>query len=153
MENSDSLVAAIVDEDRRLRDLIDRFPPDRRDKEGPAGALSVKETLGHLAFWDSYAVLFFEGRLDGEGEGGVVDFERRNRQEMKRLRGLPWDEVLALYGDATVSLARFLSARWRDLSDKERLDFVTPLRHRRHHRMLLQRALEGMEPRERADRA
>ncbi len=155
MERLDRLVGAIQDEDRRLRELLPQFPPDRREKPGPGGALSVKDTLGHLAFWDSFAVLFFERKLrgDGIGEGGAIDFEQRNRQEIKRLRSLPWHDVLELYIEATVHLAQFLRTHWDDLSDRERNDFATPLRHRRHHRLLLQRMLVAWQPFARAEQA
>jgi hypothetical protein len=42
-------------------------------------------------------------------------------------------------------LVRFLQNRWGDLSTKERQDFHVPLKHRRHHRLLLERAL-GLGP-------
>ncbi len=148
MERLDRLVGAIQDEDRRLRELLQQIPPDRREKAGPGGTLSVKETLGHLAFWDSFAVLFFERKLRGDrmDEGGGIDFEQRNRQEIKRLRSLPWHDVLELYDDATLRLAQFLRAHWAELSDRERNDFTTPLRHRRHHRLLLHRTLGAWRP-------
>jgi hypothetical protein len=155
MERLDRLVGAIQDEDRRLRDLLQQIPPDRREKAGPGGTLSVKETLGHLAFWDSFAVLFFESKLRGDGivEGGAIDFEQRNRQEIKRLRALPWHDVLEMYCEATLHLAQFLRVHWSDLTDQERRDFATPLRHRRHHRLLLERALPPGHPRARAEQA
>jgi len=152
MEKLDRLVGAIQEEDRRLRELLPQFPPDRREKAGTGGTLSVKETLGHLAFWDSFAVLFFERKLRGDrtDDGGAIDFEQRNRQEIKRLRSLPWLDVLERYDDATLRLAQFLRAHWADLSDRERNDFATPLRHRRHHRLLLQRTLGEWRPPARA---
>ena len=155
MERLDRLVGALQDEDRQLRELLQRIPPDRREKAGPGGSLSVKETLGHLAFWDSFAVLFFECKLRGDETeaGGAIDFEQRNRQEIKRLRTLPWHDVLERYGDATLHLAQFLRSHWFELSDRERADFATPLRHRRHHRLLLERALSSWQPRPRAEQA
>jgi len=157
MDQPEALIAALAEEDRRLREFLERCPIEWRERQGPSGALSLKETLGHLAFWDAFAVRFFEGKLAGQAIAAEsdLDFEKRNTQELKRLRALAYEEALALYRDATLEMVRFLRARWRDLSDKERLDFQTPLRHRRHHRLLLERALAAPKAarREQADRA
>ncbi len=149
MNRPDQLIAAIADEDARLRALVEGWPADRRERPGPGGAMSPKEVLGHLAFWDGFAVRTFESRLAGrEAESAGLDFDRLNRAEMKQLRHRPWAAVLAAYAEATAGLTRFLRARWHELSEEERAGFLTPLRHRRHHRLLLARALldEGRSP-------
>jgi hypothetical protein len=158
MDAATNLLAAFADEDRLLMELIQRCRDEARELRGPGGGLSLKETLGHLAFWDSFAVGFFQHKLTGGDANDLsdIDFEKRNRQEMRRLRGLPFDEALALYREATASLAGFLSRHWRDLSERERADFLVPLKHRRHHRMLLEKALASAlssEPRRDAGQA
>lgn len=148
MNSATSLIAAFAEEDRLLLELIRRCPEGARELAGPAGGLSLKETLGHLAFWDSFAVTFFREKLAGGDPSTVsdVDFEARNRQEMKRLRALPFDESLARYREATAALTGFLSRHWRDLSESEREDFLVPLKHRRHHRLMLERTLAPAPP-------
>lgn len=142
MDRLEALIASIVEEDRRLRALVDRLPPEVRERAESTGTASAKETLGHLAFWDGFTVRFFEDRLSDRRTGsGLADFEARDRQERKRLRGCPFAEVLATYDAATASLVAFLRDRWQALSDREHADLMTPLRHRRHHRLLLDRAL------------
>ncbi len=156
MDGPDALIEAILDEDSRLRDLLDRFPPGARDAPGGGGTLGPKETLAHLAFWDACAVRIFEGRLAGaRGAPAAEELEAQNREELRRVCALPFAEVLRSYGEATLGLTRFLRDRWGDLKPKYRRDFWLPVRHRRGHRELLEgllavgpaapRAREGTE--------
>jgi hypothetical protein len=147
MDRLEALIASIVEEDRRLRELVDRLSPEARECAESTGTRSAKETLGHLAFWDGFTVRFFEDRLSDRRTGsGLADFEARDRQERKRLRGCPFAEVLATYDAATAELVAFLRGHWQVLSDREHADLMTPLRHHRHHRMLLDRALGAAPP-------
>lgn len=143
MDRPDTLIAAIMDEDRLLRERLDLSPRELREVKGSGGTLSLKDTLGHLAFWDSFAVQFFNRKLDGvdEGETRPVNFEQRNREELQRIRELPFDEVYLLYRSATRNLISFLRNRWHELSAQQRRDIRLPLKHRRHHRLLLDSAL------------
>ncbi len=152
MDTPVNLIAAFADEDRRLLELAASCPPAWRERRGPGGTLSLKETLGHLAFWDAFAVEFFQRKLvagaEEEDDAGALDFEQRNQQEMHRLAALPYEKVLARYQAATAAITAFLNRRWPDLSEKERTDFLVPLRHRRHHRLLLERALAAVAAQE-----
>jgi len=143
MERPDTLIAAILEEDRLLRERLDLCPDQLREVKGSGGTLSLKDTLGHLAFWDSFAVQFFNRKLDGVDAGQTrrVNFEQRNREELQRIRELPFDEVFALYRTATRNLISFLRNRWHELSVQQRRDIRLPLKHRRHHRLLLDSAL------------
>jgi hypothetical protein len=149
MEKPDTLIALFMEEDRMLRQLLALCPVEDREVRGSGGTLSLKETLGHLAFWDSFAVRFFEDKLAGTDNASLPrDFEKQSREELKRLRKLPFDDVLESYQNSTRELIAFLQNRWHELSAKQRLDFHVPLKHRRHHRLLLSRALasEGSGP-------
>jgi hypothetical protein len=147
MDRLEALIASIVEEDRRLRALVDRLSPEARECAESTGMTNAKETLGHLAFWDGFTVRFFEDRLSDRRTGsGLADFEARDRQERKRLRGCPFAEVLTTYDAATAGLVTFLRDHWQALSDREHADLMTPLRHRRHHRLLLDRALGAAPP-------
>lgn len=144
MEDVVTLISAYAEEDRRLRGLVERFPATLRDTRGPDDRLSLKETLGHLAFWDDFAVRFHEASLrDGETENlSLEDFEVRNRQVLDLLRNDPYEDVLDSYLQATRMLQDFLRARWQDLDERARENFKIPLKHRRHHRRRLQETLE-----------
>ncbi len=158
MSNPRNIVATIVEEDRLLRDNLTRCPVRFREIPGPGGSLSFKETLGHLAFWDTFAVEFFTQKLDQSTPKPEPpdDFEQRSRQELQRVRKLSFDKVLAYYSEATSRLLDFLEDFWGDLSEKQRRDFLVPVKHRRHHRLKLARALLSWEkspPRERVGEA
>jgi len=144
MDRADALIAAIEEEDRLLCDQLARCPKTLREMRGSGNSLSFKDTLGHLAFWDSFAVQFFNQRLDGmvRDDSERINFEERNRQELKRIRDLPYAEVHELYRKATRDLQAFLRQRWHELSSKERRDIHLSLKHRRHHRVLLENAFQ-----------
>lgn len=143
MNRPDQLISAILEEDRLLRRRLEQCPEVLREVRESGGLLSFKDTLGHLAFWDSFAVRFFTRKLDGtvENDSPPLNFEQRNRQELKRVRQLSFAEVMKLYGEATRDLITFLNSRWHELSDKQRRDLHLPLKHRRHHRLLLEKTL------------
>ena len=146
MDKPDTLIALLREEDRLMRQLLERCPPEDRETRGKGGTLSLKETLGHLAFWDTFAIQFFEARLAGaDPHETPSEFERRSREELERLRELSFDQAHERYLRATGGLIAFLQAHWHELSPKQRQDFHVPLKHRRHHRLLLLRALGGDE--------
>ncbi len=140
-----TLVDALKDEDRLLRHRLAATPRHLREIRGPDGALSFKETLGHIAFWDSFTVEFFTTRLSVGliDPAPPVDFERLSHQALSEMRDLPFGEVLARYLESTGALVEFLKSNWEKLSKRERQDFWVPLKHRRHHRITLLRSLDG----------
>lgn len=143
MDDVVTLIAAYADEDRRLMELVERFPASTRDVRGSERRLSVKQTLGHLAFWDDYAVRFYDTRChDGRPEPlAPGEFEARNRQVLELICNDPFEDVLASYRSATRELQTFLREHWHDLDPRSRENFKIPLKHRRHHRRRLQELL------------
>jgi hypothetical protein len=139
------LVDALKDEDRLLRQRLANCPRELRETRSPDGALSFKETLGHIAYWDSFTVEFFTAKLDvGSCEPEApVDFEGRSREALREMAGLPFGEILARYLEATGALVEFLKDNWERLSARERRDFWVPLKHRRHHRIALFGAMDS----------
>jgi len=147
MNRPDELISAIVEEDRLLLSRLEQCPDAFLEMRGSGGLLSFKDTLGHLAFWDSFAVRFFTRKLDStvENDSPPLNFEQRNRQELQRVRQLSFTEVMKLYGKATRDLITFLNSRWHELSEKQRRDLFLPLKHRRHHRLLLEKTLGSQQ--------
>ena len=143
MDDVVTLIAAYADEDRRLLELVDRFPPSTREVRGSERRLSLKQTLGHLAFWDDYAVRFYDSRCHRGNPQPMEpgEFEDRNRQVLDLLSSDPFEDVLASYRSATRLLQSFLREHWQDLDDASRENFKIPLKHRRHHRRRLQELL------------
>lgn len=148
MNNWQMLVDAIMEEDRLLRERLAHCPLDARDIPGPQGALSFKETLGHIAFWDNFTVEFFSNKLDVTSldPSPLVNFEERSVKALEKASQLPFGEVLARYLEATGALTHFLGKHWEELSPREKHDFWVPIKHRRHHRVSLFQALDGMLP-------
>lgn len=141
-----TLVDALRDEDRILRERLAQTPRRLREIRGPDGALSFKETLGHIAFWDNFTVEFFTTKLDvcSCDPSPPVDFEERSRQALAHLDGLPFGEVLVRYLESTGALLDFLRENWGRLTPREQHDFWVPVQHRRHHRITLFRSLDAM---------
>lgn len=139
-----TLVDAILDEDRILRRRLAGVQPPLTDRRGPDGTLSLKETLAHIAFWDGFTVRFFEDKLQGRDPAPPEDFTRQSEEAIYEAADLALEEVLTRYLEATGALVDFLGRHWDDLSEKEQKDFWVPLKHRRHHRVILFRALDAM---------
>ncbi len=146
MSQWNGLIEAIKEEDRLLRQFLTLVPKPDRDAPSAEGELSFKETLGHIAFWDDFTVQFFQSKLDKAScqLPPPMSFEERSREAMRRIRPLPFGEVLARYLESTGALIAFLTEHWDDLTERERHDFWVPLKHRRHHRISLSQAL-GLE--------
>jgi len=153
--SSETLIAAYADEDRRLQEVVRQYPLARRGDRLRQEGLSLIQTLGLLAFWDIYAVSFYEARLADRAVAPMTfaEFESRNRHELQRLYGLPFEQVREAYLTATRDLLAFLHRHWDDLDEQERTNFTIPLKHRRHHRHLLQEHLRGLSPAETAGAA
>lgn len=103
------------------------------------GSLSVKDTLGHIAFWDDFTVQFFLCKIDPGAHrlAPPQNFEQSSADAIIAMRKLPFGEVLARYLEAHGALLDFLEGHWAAMSVKERNDFWIPLKHRRQHRQLL----------------
>jgi hypothetical protein len=139
-----TLVDAILDEDRILRRRLAGVQPPLSERRGPDGSLSAKETLAHIAFWDGFTVRFFEDKLRDRDPAAPEDFSRRSEEAIREAADLPLEEIHSRYLEATGALVGFLGRHWDDLSAKEQEDFWVPLKHRRHHRVILFRALDAM---------
>lgn len=146
MDEAVMLIGAYAEEDRRLLELVERFPPAMRDLCPADGRLSLKQTLGHLAYWDDYAIRFYDIRC----HHGVTEplspseFDERNRQVLELIYHDPYEDVLCSYREATRLIVTFLRVHWSDLDDASRKNFKIPLKHRRHHRRHLQKLLESL---------
>ena len=141
-----ALVDAFTEEDRLLRRRLAECPKAFRERPGPEGVLSFKETLAHIAFWEDFTVNFFSRKTDKGSFNPVppFEFERLSREAMEEFGRLPFGEVLGRYLEAYGAITEFIRVHWKDLTEKERHDFWTPLRHRRQHRLALFQALDLM---------
>ena len=143
-----TLVDAFGKEDELLRRRLSQCPEPWRERPGPGGRPSLKELLGHIAFWDDFTVEFFTRKLasDAIAPKPPLDFEEQSAQAQARFGSMPYGEVLGRYLEATGSIIEFLESRWDDLSWREQHHLWTPLRHRRGHRLTIESALERWAP-------
>ena len=64
-----------------LQSAIDGIDQTKMSEPGVTGAWSVKDLLGHVAYWEGRAIAIVERRLNGEPDPtGGTDFETVNQQ-------------------------------------------------------------------------
>ena len=129
-----------------MRHRLAECPRVFRECRGPDGALSFKETLAHIAFWEDFTVNFFFRKIDRGSctPPPPVEFEKLSRQAMEEFSKLPFGEVLARYLEAAGAMTDFIRNNWEKLTERERHNFWIPLRHRRQHRLVLFQNLDRM---------
>lgn len=75
---------------------LDGIPEDRLEEPGAVGEWSVKDVLGHIAFWDAQAIEALRRRLAGEPDRDV-DWQAMNDAAAAERAGRPlsaaWDEL------------------------------------------------------------
>ncbi len=137
------LIAAYKEEDARLRRLCGIYPLRRRNDVPPGCDRSLTQILGHIAYWDHYAIRFYRQRLAGEQTESLTfeQFLARDAAERQRLESLPYQLAFDAYVDCTEQLLAFLEEAWEEMDEQMRGDFTIPLEHRRHHRKQLERGL------------
>jgi uncharacterized protein (TIGR03083 family) len=68
---NDEIIARVEQSWTALNAALDGIPPDRLAEPGVCGDWSVKDLLGHVAFWDRHAVETFRRRAAGEEPEGI----------------------------------------------------------------------------------
>jgi hypothetical protein len=75
--------------------FVERVPPDLRDKKGVTEQWSVKDLLGHCAYWDGVHVAEMETEFAG---GTIVEDDREddviNAEQFKVRANLSWDQIM-----------------------------------------------------------
>jgi hypothetical protein len=66
---------------RGLTAALDGIPEERLGEPGAVGEWSVKDVMGHLAFWDEQALLAAERHLAGQAPVRVDDWQAMNERE------------------------------------------------------------------------
>jgi hypothetical protein len=110
---------------RAMREAIGALPAERWDEKLPAG-WTLKEMVGHLAYWESTVPAFVDSLRTGTpqevallvADDGGGDADEQNARAAAEVRGLSRDEVLRRWDDAH---SEMLEAA-RNLSDAELAD-------------------------------
>ncbi len=141
------LLDAFKDEDLRLRRLVDDCPCGLDDRRTDEECLSLKATLGHIAYWDDFTVEFFACKLDPASNPPPppLDFETVSANAIAAIETLTFNEVRDLYTAANEAILGFLHDRWNELSVYDRHQFWVPLQHRRQHRLMLEKTLVALK--------
>lgn len=76
--------------------LADRFPADRRAEAGVCGSWSLKDLMGHLAFWDGDLALELEAKRDGLRlpTSSERDWQAINTEQARFRADWDWEAVM-----------------------------------------------------------
>ncbi len=85
-ENVYALLQRIDEKWRELLETLDDIPEDRLEEPGACGEWSVKNLMGHLAFWDGIAIGKIERALAGQPDEDV-EFQPLNEADHEARRG------------------------------------------------------------------
>src|SRR2546423_11014691 len=94
-----------------MREAIGALPAPRWDEKLPAG-WTLKEMVGHLAYWESTIPAFVEALRTGASREGDGDVDALNARAAAEARGRSREEILESWDDAhaaAVDVARNLS--------------------------------------------
>ena len=111
------LLGKISGAHRSMREAIAWLPAQRWDEKLPAG-WSLKEMVGHLAYWESTIPAFVEALRTGTPRDAGDDADTLNARAAAEARGLSRDEVLGRWDDAHSEMLEVA----RNLSDAELQD-------------------------------
>ncbi len=78
-----------------LQDALAGIPEERLAEPKAVGNWSVKDVMGHLAFWDEQALLAAERHLAGQPPVQVVDWQGMNEQQAAERAGRSAAELRA----------------------------------------------------------
>ncbi len=72
-----------------------KIPAERREEPGVCGEWSIKDLLGHLAYWDEVRI----ARLEAEAAGRSFEEDEReedviNAEQAQARAGRSWDEIV-----------------------------------------------------------
>jgi hypothetical protein len=76
---------------RRWLDVLARVPDERAAEPGVTETWSVKDLIGHVAFWDEYAIVRCQEWLAGKPHGNV-DWQQMNDADAAAGADLTLDE-------------------------------------------------------------
>jgi len=110
---------------RSMREAIGALPPQRWDEKLPAG-WTLKEMVGHLAYWESTIPAFIDALRTASPEeiallvadDGGGDADELNAKAAAEARGLSREEVLRRWDDAHAEVLEVA----RNLTDRELAD-------------------------------
>lgn len=106
------------------RAVLDALPPERWSEALPAG-WTLKEMVGHLAYWEDTVAPFIQSLRSGEGQGSAGSVDEQNAKAGASAKGLPREEVLKRWEHAHQSVVEMVhSLSDDDVADERVVDKV-----------------------------
>ena len=99
------------------RAVVEELPPERWDTMLPAG-WTLKEMVGHLAYWEETVPPFIESLRTGVARESVGTVDEQNAKTAAAVKGLSTDQVLTRWQDAHARMTEIV----RSLNDDELAD-------------------------------
>lgn len=104
-----ALIPKIETSWQRWLDAIERVPAHRRAESGVCGDWSVKDLLGHVAFWDTQVLDDIDAYESGQPPL-LNPWEDWNHREVTRRAALPVETIAAEMHDAHARMLERLAA-------------------------------------------
>ena len=95
---------------RALLAAVDQIPETRQTEPGAAGSWSVKDLLGHIAYWDTNTASRVRSVTAGQPAAPWPDFEPINLEQAERRSAWPLDEIRRELHQAHAALTDALGA-------------------------------------------
>ena len=99
------------------RAVVEALPAERWDEMLPAG-WTLKEMVGHLAYWEETVPPFVESLRTGVARESVGTVDEQNAKTAAAVKGLSRDQVLKRWQDAHARMTEIV----RSLNDDELAD-------------------------------
>ena len=96
MQSPEMLINAIVDEDCKMREIVQSIPVGLRDESPGEGKLGLKDTLAHLSYWDEFTVKYFESIFSNRKvpTPNFKDFEAASSGLQSELKDVSFSDVM-----------------------------------------------------------
>ena len=102
------------------RAVVEALPAERWEEQLPSG-WSLKEMVGHLAYWESTVPAYIEALRTGAPREAGGDVDAKNAKTAADVRSLSRDEVLTRWVDAHASVLAAVNALGDDQVADERV--------------------------------
>jgi hypothetical protein len=119
------LIGRIADGHVAMRQALEALPQERWNEALPAG-WTLREMVGHLAYWESTVPGYVERLRTGQPREPGGDVDAQNARVAAEARGLSREDVLKRWDDAHASVLRIA----RTLGDEELQDDLVIVKFR-----------------------
>ena len=105
----DEILARIDSSWREFQTALEGMPAERATDPGVSGDWSVRDILGHLAYWEEIAAKGIAGAF-GEDSGSNLSIDELNAQEAGRISQMSYEEAVAALNQSHALLVETATA-------------------------------------------